>query len=1360
MNLGLIPVGGWTFEIFVLRLLIALSVAWLLSSAVAMLCRHGSAALRHRIWSLSVAAALALPALIALLPQWQIAAIPAPSRATEVAVHSPSAPQESQVQIATTDAPAHIDNVTPPVKVPELNVPVISTATPIAASSSEQPALARAGTSGTAKIPVRIWLLTIWLAVAVWLLVRQLAASLAMHTMVRRGRMLRDGTPVQELDRIAASFRVSAPPLYLSHDIHLPLCVGCIRPSILLPLGCENWDHDQLRASLTHELAHVVRRDVLWQTLGRVATAIYWFHPLAWLASWRMRVERELACDDWVLRAGQSSARYAGWLVNMAASLSGCSPTFDRAAVAMAARNGLERRILAILKPQRRRSPLSRLAKLGLALVTVLLLLPLSVLNPLASPARAGGPQAPPTTRPASSAQTGKTVSGIVVDEKNRPAASVTVSVHNGLFNASMRTGANGKFLFDVTAPRLFPTLFASTDDGLHQAFANPRYSDGLAPMTSLRLVLQQVRQFQVTVADESGRPVEGAALGTYADFTALSRATTDSAGKAALTAPVNAPLMYLLAAKPNVGFDYTLFWREDQPKTDPYRLDANYAGPLHFVLNGATRVRVHVFDEQHRPLRNVTVNPWLLLKPRKGEYANMPPEEQFTRTTDADGIAEFNFIPRDQERPINFWTRLEGYSAPKRCLWDPKSGRPDIDTVLQRMVDVSGQVVNASGQPVEGATILVNGRNFEADGFNGEARSGRDGGFTLAVNPDTFYMFVAQTDKNASTPITQLVRTAKIPKPVQLVMQPGTRVFGRVAVEGESPDPSARINFILHDDRSYYKLSKEEQLPGGVIGRFSISPSVNFLAHVDKKGNFESYLPPGKYSAMAFSTNSRGTNQQFEITEQKELELKLTAESKSALSRILKGRVVRADKPEIGVPEATISASTLVFENMRIGEGVSDRQGNFSVTRGKYDFYLFAVAADGLRGTTLVKSTDNSAIIKVAPTASVRARLIDPDGRPIPNRPIRYGVRVDQQTQAGKPARTFTWAFGGEASTDDEGFFLATGLITGSEYEINPVRSYNPDGQPMGWFTVRKLKADRPERMDLGDLTLPNPPKPKTAADYTAEAFHPIATFDQRLERARHVAKVCYQRILVLLAPAKDRMAETFFDYRFEIEHPEGWRALANYMLLTLDTNTADAAAHKWAQVAGIDWPTAGMTLAVLDPDGHLITQTSASALSVEGTLNRKLLIDFADRYAPALPDAQKLLDDAFARAAREHKNVMLDESSPYCGWCVKLTDYLDANHPLLDNAFVRVTLDRRFAHGKEILTKLRTAAPEDHSSTPWTVILSPDGRTLITSDGPKGNIGYPGEEGGRTQWEKILRTGGPRFTDSEIRSLLAAVN
>jgi beta-lactamase regulating signal transducer with metallopeptidase domain len=105
-----------------------------------------------------------------------------------------------------------------------------------------------------------------------------------------------------------------------------PALVGFWRPRILLPRHVlAAMAGEELRLILLHELAHLKRRDVLVNWIATVIAVIHWFNPAAWLVGWRMRVERELACDELVLRMGRDGSSgnvYARTIVKLVEALS------------------------------------------------------------------------------------------------------------------------------------------------------------------------------------------------------------------------------------------------------------------------------------------------------------------------------------------------------------------------------------------------------------------------------------------------------------------------------------------------------------------------------------------------------------------------------------------------------------------------------------------------------------------------------------------------------------------------------------------------------------------------------------------------------------------------------------------------------------------------------------------------------------------------------------------------------------------------------------------------------------------------------------------------------------------------------
>jgi beta-lactamase regulating signal transducer with metallopeptidase domain len=89
------------------------------------------------------------------------------------------------------------------------------------------------------------------------------------------------------------------------------------RPLLLLPKDLlERLHGDQLDALLTHELAHLRRRDHWVRWLELLVLGLYWWLPVAWLARRRLRAAEEECCDAWVVAAMPRAARaYATALV-------------------------------------------------------------------------------------------------------------------------------------------------------------------------------------------------------------------------------------------------------------------------------------------------------------------------------------------------------------------------------------------------------------------------------------------------------------------------------------------------------------------------------------------------------------------------------------------------------------------------------------------------------------------------------------------------------------------------------------------------------------------------------------------------------------------------------------------------------------------------------------------------------------------------------------------------------------------------------------------------------------------------------------------------------------------------------------
>ena len=93
-------------------------------------------------------------------------------------------------------------------------------------------------------------------------------------------------------------------PLAESPDVATPALYGFMRPRLLLPNGfMDRFSANERRFILLHELAHVKRRDILFNWLVAGLQMVHWFNPLIWVGFARWRADRELACDELALEA-------------------------------------------------------------------------------------------------------------------------------------------------------------------------------------------------------------------------------------------------------------------------------------------------------------------------------------------------------------------------------------------------------------------------------------------------------------------------------------------------------------------------------------------------------------------------------------------------------------------------------------------------------------------------------------------------------------------------------------------------------------------------------------------------------------------------------------------------------------------------------------------------------------------------------------------------------------------------------------------------------------------------------------------------------------------------------------------------
>ena len=136
--------------------------------------------------------------------------------------------------------------------------------------------------------------LYVWTEIAGWVWLIGLGAMLlyALVSYLRLRRRVSVSLPVQD-------------HIYLCDAISSPFILGVVKPHIYLPSGL---DEVQRQNVLSHEQAHLARRDHWWKPLGFALLAVYWFNPVLWLAYTLLCRDIELACDERVIRTMDESA--------------------------------------------------------------------------------------------------------------------------------------------------------------------------------------------------------------------------------------------------------------------------------------------------------------------------------------------------------------------------------------------------------------------------------------------------------------------------------------------------------------------------------------------------------------------------------------------------------------------------------------------------------------------------------------------------------------------------------------------------------------------------------------------------------------------------------------------------------------------------------------------------------------------------------------------------------------------------------------------------------------------------------------------------------------------------------------------
>lgn len=337
----------------VANVLVKVTLVLGLATIATLLLSRSSAAARHAVWAIAVGAVFVLPAAQLFLPELHIPGWTRTGPGPGVPSAVPALPHRE-------------------------SAPAVTISGTVEGEEKHTPASSTNRRFGAPEVAALLWSIG-----ATLVLLRFLMDRRALARATRDASVTHDPKWTHWIATTAERLHVRRPiRLLLGPPGMAPMTWGTFRPVVLLPRDAEAWSDEDRRMVLLHEIAHVRRLDCLTQDASRIACMLYWFHPAVWFAAYRMRIERERACDDLVIESGATATGYAAQLVRVVRSTRPLGSWLGASAPSTADRSRLEERIRAILDgnvDRRSLRPRFRAAALGLALMIAL---PLAALAP------------------------------------------------------------------------------------------------------------------------------------------------------------------------------------------------------------------------------------------------------------------------------------------------------------------------------------------------------------------------------------------------------------------------------------------------------------------------------------------------------------------------------------------------------------------------------------------------------------------------------------------------------------------------------------------------------------------------------------------------------------------------------------------------------------------------------------------------------------------------------------------------------------------------------------------------------------------------------------------------------------------
>lgn len=212
--------------------------------------------------------------------------------------------------------------------------------------------VAKTAVSSAPRLTAVEWFSLGWAAGFLILLIAACWRYARWKRLIRRAEAVSEPALLELLQKVRGRMAVRRPvQLLVVPWLNSPAVFGVWRVYLLLPeTAMSRLSAEELRLIFLHEMAHVRRNDIALNFLLIALQYVHWFNPLIWIASHRIRADRELVCDSIVMENMQAGERprYGQLLLKLIEEFPAQAPIVPQAIALISSKQEIKRRLIMI----------------------------------------------------------------------------------------------------------------------------------------------------------------------------------------------------------------------------------------------------------------------------------------------------------------------------------------------------------------------------------------------------------------------------------------------------------------------------------------------------------------------------------------------------------------------------------------------------------------------------------------------------------------------------------------------------------------------------------------------------------------------------------------------------------------------------------------------------------------------------------------------------------------------------------------------------------------------------------------------------------------------------------------------------